>query len=122
VSGVSRRGLLGSIGIAGAGAAAVGFGAGWAPQGGERVAADSPTVFELYGDHQVGIVTPVQDRLHFAAFDVITDDREALIGPLQAWTVAAAEMMAGRPAGPTHRHTTRHRTTPGRRSACRRVG
>ena len=28
--------------------------------------------------HQAGIVTPAQDRLHFAAFDVTTDDRDQL--------------------------------------------
>lgn len=100
MSGVSRRGLLGGIGAAGAGAAAVGFGAGWAAHGEEPAASGEPPTFELYGEHQPGIVTPVQDRLHLAAFDVITDDREALVGLLQAWTLAAAEMMAGRPAGP----------------------
>ena len=30
----------------------------------------------FYGAHQAGIVTPAQDRLHFVAFDVITDDRD----------------------------------------------
>jgi deferrochelatase/peroxidase EfeB len=100
MSQVSRRGLLGGIGAAGAGAAAIGFGAGWAAQQGGEPSAAAPLTYELYGDHQAGIVTPVQDRLHFAAFDVITDDREQLIGLLQAWTAAAAEMMAGRPAGP----------------------
>jgi deferrochelatase/peroxidase EfeB len=109
MSGVSRRGLLGGIGAAGAGAAAVGFGAGWVAQGGEPEVAGAPTTFELYGEHQAGIVTPVQDRLHFAAFDVITDDREELIGLLQAWTDAAAEMMAGRPAGPD---TSTYNTPP----------
>ena len=29
--------------------------------------------------HQAGIVTPVQDRLLFASFDVITDDRDELV-------------------------------------------
>ena len=100
MSGVSRRGLLGGIGAAGAGAAALGFGAGWTAQGDGPAVAGPPATYELYGDHQSGIVTPVQDRLHFAAFDVITEDREALTGLLQAWTAAAAEMMAGRPAGP----------------------
>ncbi len=84
-----------------------------APAGQRRVAnptpRSAPTTFELYGDHQAGIVTPVQDRLHFAAFDVITDDREALVGLLQAWTAAAAEMMAGRPAGPD---TSTYNTPP----------
>ncbi len=100
MSGVSRRGLLGGIGAAGAGAAAVGFGAGRAAQGSAPEVAEAPKTFELYGEHQAGIVTPVQDRLHFAAFDVVTDDREALVALLRAWTDAAAEMMAGRTAGP----------------------
>lgn len=100
MAGVSRRRLLGGVGAAGVGAAAVGFGAGWAAQ-----ADDGPTgpavaaSYDLYGDHQAGITTPVQDRLHFAAFDVLTEDRDELVALLQAWTVAAAEMMAGRPAG-----------------------
>ena len=39
----------------------------------------------------------MQDRLHFAAFDVITDSREELIELLQDWTAAAARMTrAGR--------------------------
>ena len=93
-------------------------GAGWRT----RPPRSAPTTFELYGDHQAGIVTPVQDRLHFAAFDVITDDREALVGLLQAWTAAAAEMMAGRPAGPRHVDVQqRRRTTRGRPTACRRA-
>ncbi len=100
MAGISRRGLLGGIGAAGAGAAAIGFGAGWAAQGADEPPAGAPATYELYGEHQPGIVTPVQDRMHFAAFDVITSDREALVTLLKAWTVAAAEMMAGRPAGP----------------------
>jgi deferrochelatase/peroxidase EfeB len=61
-------------------------------------AVDSRT-FEFRGEHQAGIVTPVQDRLHFAAFDVTTDDREALIALLQQWTAAAERMTRGDPAG-----------------------
>jgi deferrochelatase/peroxidase EfeB len=49
----------------------------------------------FYGVHQSGIATPVQDRLHFTAFDVVTDDRERLVGLLKAWTDAAARMTAG---------------------------
>ncbi|HXH77770.1 iron uptake transporter deferrochelatase/peroxidase subunit [Nocardioides sp.] len=100
MSGLSRRGLLGSLGAAGAGAAAIGFGTGRAVQDGDPASAGPPPTFDLYGEHQTGIVTPVQDRLHLASFDVLTDDREALVGLLRAWTAAAAEMMAGRPAGP----------------------
>ena len=47
------------------------------------------------GTHQAGIVTPAQDRLHFAAYDVTTDDRGELIELLKEWT-AAARALDGR--------------------------
>ncbi|KQY63730.1 MULTISPECIES: iron uptake transporter deferrochelatase/peroxidase subunit [unclassified Nocardioides] len=59
-----------------------------------------PHAYALRGAHQPGITTPAQDRLHFAAFDVVTDDRDALIALLTAWTEAAERMMAGGSAGP----------------------
>ncbi len=57
--------------------------------------------YPFHGDHQAGIVTPAQDRLHFAAFDVTTDSREELVGLLKAWTAAAEQMTKGEPAGET---------------------
>jgi deferrochelatase/peroxidase EfeB len=56
--------------------------------------------YEFRGAHQAGIVTPAQDRLHFAAFDVTTDSRESLVALLRAWTDAAERMTRGRGAGP----------------------
>jgi deferrochelatase/peroxidase EfeB len=56
--------------------------------------------YPFRGAHQAGIDTPVQDRLHFAAFDVRTDSRDELVALLKAWTEAAERMTAGRPAGP----------------------
>jgi len=53
----------------------------------------------FYGAHQAGITTPMQDHLHFAAFDVITTKRAELIDLLQTWTAAAARMTSGRDAG-----------------------
>jgi len=41
----------------------------------------------------------VQDRLHFAAFDVTTDSREELIEMLRMWTAAARDMTAGTQVG-----------------------
>ncbi len=55
--------------------------------------------YPFYGEHQAGILTPVQDRLHFAAFDVITDAREELAQLLKDWTAAAARMTQGLGAG-----------------------
>jgi deferrochelatase/peroxidase EfeB len=53
----------------------------------------------FYGEHQAGITTAAQDRLHFVAFDVITDDRNRLVEMLREWTAAAARMTAGKDAG-----------------------
>lgn len=55
--------------------------------------------YAFRGAVQAGIVTPAQDRLHLAAFDVLTDDRDALVALLQQWTLAAEQMTAGEPAG-----------------------
>ena len=54
----------------------------------------------FYGPHQAGITTPVQDRLHFAAFDVLEGtSRAQLADLLRTWTAAAADMTAGREIG-----------------------
>ncbi len=58
------------------------------------------TTYPFRGEHQAGIVTPAQDRLHFAAFDVVTDSREELVALLQEWTAAAERMTRGGSAGP----------------------
>ena len=99
--GLSRRGLLG---LAGASLAGIGLGA-----AGDRVAlaasaspgaASASAVYPFYGSHQAGIVTPAQDRLHFAAFDVSAGTTRAeLIELLQDWTIAAAAMTAGQDIG-----------------------
>jgi len=89
---------LGAAGIAGAGA---GFAASrLLPEQAAHAADPAAEAIEFYGAHQAGIVTPAQDRLHFAAFDVITSDREELIELLKAWTAAAARMCGGDFAGP----------------------
>ncbi|MET0694131.1 MAG: Dyp-type peroxidase, partial [Propionibacteriaceae bacterium] len=101
--GVSRRGLLGA---AGAGVVGLGAGVGGAllvGRGGsdpQSAIPAGPVVYPFYGEHQAGIATPAQDRLHFATFDVITDSREELIQLLQDWTSAAARMTQGEGAGP----------------------
>lgn len=95
--GLSRRGLLG---LAGATVAGIGLGIGGdravmaasAQSSGGGNAAQYP----FYGAHQAGIVTPAQDRLHFAAFDVsAATTRDDLIELLRDWTLAAAAMTAG---------------------------
>ncbi|MEV0599461.1 iron uptake transporter deferrochelatase/peroxidase subunit [Streptomyces sp. NPDC050315] len=97
----SRRALIGwggaglALGAVAAGGTAVAMNSG----GEAAPAADSGAAVPFHGAHQAGIATAVQDRLHFAAFDVTTEDREELIGLLKEWTAAAAKMTAGRPVG-----------------------
>lgn len=52
-------------------------------------------VVPFRGDHQAGIVTPVQDRLVFATFDVTTDNATALGAMLARWTATAEALTAG---------------------------
>jgi deferrochelatase/peroxidase EfeB len=99
-SGLSRRGLFGLI----AGAGVVGLGTGAAvdrfvlPPA--TAAQGGAVVYPFYGAHQAGIVTPAQDRLHFASFDVSDIGRSELVGLLSDWTAAAARMTQGLGAGP----------------------
>jgi deferrochelatase/peroxidase EfeB len=106
VARVSRRQLLTSMGAGGAGLA---LGAGGFVLGRERGTDQRPEQQEpavarqslaFYGQHQAGVATPAQDRLHFAAFDVVSERRSELRDLLRAWTGAAARMCAGDPAMP----------------------
>lgn len=92
--GLSRRtALLGGLGLATA-VGAVACGA--TEESAEQAPTDS---HEFFGQHQSGIVTPVQDRLHFVALTVTTESREELQELLRDWTVAARQLMAGEPVG-----------------------
>ncbi|MGQ4354846.1 iron uptake transporter deferrochelatase/peroxidase subunit [Streptomyces drozdowiczii] len=98
----SRRALLGwgGAGLAlGAAAAGVGVAAARSGDGGGAPAADSGAAVPFHGAHQAGIATAVQDRLHFAAFDVTTEDRAELVALLKEWTRAAERMTAGHAVG-----------------------
>jgi deferrochelatase/peroxidase EfeB len=101
---VPRRRLFGWLGAGTAGvlaAGATGGVIGRATADGASPAGPSPDdAVTFTGTHQAGIVTPAQDRLHFVAFDVTTDDRDELVEMLQAWTAAARRMTVGRDAGP----------------------
>ncbi|MEV6049458.1 iron uptake transporter deferrochelatase/peroxidase subunit [Streptomyces sp. NPDC052107] len=98
----SRRALIGwgGAGLA-LGAAAAGGAVAMARTGDDMdpAAAETGGAVEFHGAHQAGIATPVQDRLHFAAFDVKTDDREEFVRMLKDWTAAARRMTAGKPVG-----------------------
>ncbi|HEY5835786.1 iron uptake transporter deferrochelatase/peroxidase subunit, partial [Streptomyces sp.] len=62
-------------------------------------AAAAGAAVPFHGTHQAGIATPVQDRLHFAAFDVKTEDRAELVQLLKDWTRAAERLTAGQAVG-----------------------
>lgn len=95
-AGISRRTLLGSA----AGSAAVGLAGGVAVG---RADDDAPATPEpaggnvgFYGEHQAGIRTAAQDRLHFAALDLLPSvSRWRPRRPASDWTAAAAAMTTG---------------------------
>ena len=78
----------------------------------------------FHGEHQAGIVTPAQDRLHFVAFDV-DHQRPGRAGrrccrtgrPPRPRMTAGPGRRRGRRG--RRRSPRRRRTTPARRSACR---
>ena len=73
--GISRRSALGLIGgLAVASAAGGVVSARGASAAAQAVPADDVVPFR--GEHQAGITTAAQDRLHMVAFDVVTESRE----------------------------------------------
>ncbi|MFJ1797486.1 iron uptake transporter deferrochelatase/peroxidase subunit [Streptomyces sp. NPDC088180] len=95
----SRRSVIGWGGaglVLGAGAAG---GATMTFSGGQEPAEEAGAAVPFHGEHQAGIATAVPDRLHFAAFDVTTRDRAALVQLLKDWTAAAARMTQGHAVG-----------------------
>ncbi|MFC8247144.1 iron uptake transporter deferrochelatase/peroxidase subunit [Streptomyces chartreusis] len=65
----------------------------------DPAAAETGAAIPFHGEQQAGIATPVQDRLHFAAFDVKTEDRAEFVQMLKDWTAAARRMTAGQAVG-----------------------
>lgn len=96
-TGLSRRGLFGLAGAGVAGVAIGGASVGAVVSGGGATnAAGVSTAYPFFGEHQAGITTPAQDRLHFAAFDLsATTSRDDLIALLKDWSFAAARMTQG---------------------------
>ncbi|MFC6359361.1 iron uptake transporter deferrochelatase/peroxidase subunit [Luteococcus peritonei] len=96
---MSRRGLIGWAGATTAvGAAAFAGGRSTAHAAEPQPAEDGQAV-PFRGEHQAGITTPAQDRMHFAAFDVTTSSRDELVALLTAWTLAAEKMTRGESVG-----------------------
>jgi deferrochelatase/peroxidase EfeB len=93
------RGRLLAAGAVGAGVALGGVGVERLAAGGNGDDPAGPVPF--HGERQAGITTPAQDRLHFAAFDVVTQSKAELRGLMRAWTEAAARMSRGELVGET---------------------
>jgi len=77
-----RRFLTSAAAVTGAAALGgfVGFEAATRPvTGAADAAAGGPAIFPFDGAHQAGIVTPAQDRLAFAAFDLTTTRQADLV-------------------------------------------
>ena len=97
--GLSRRKLFGAAGVTAAvvGAAGAGALAGRASASSTDFGAlHQPIPFR--GERQAGIITPQQDRMHFAAFDVTTDNRDEVVALLKQWTAMAERMTRGEDA------------------------
>ncbi len=111
---LSRRHVLRAAGVAGAGLVLgagtvharpvdpgeVDSGGGLQPQ--EPVENSDPkkaAIVPFHGAHQAGIVTPTQDHLHFAAFDVLASSAREVRELLRIWSDAAERMCAGKPVG-----------------------
>jgi deferrochelatase/peroxidase EfeB len=98
----SRRSLIGwgGAGLA-LGAAAAGGAVAMTRAGNDvdPAGAEAGAAVAFHGGHQAGISTPVQDRLHFAAFDVKTEDRAEFVQMLKDWTAAARRMTGGQAVG-----------------------
>ena len=101
---LSRRRLLG---VVGAGAAVAGAGAAAGALATQALSDDpvaqtsgAADAVPFHGRHQAGIVTPAQDRMHFVALDVRTEDRAELVELLKDWTRAAERMTQGLEAKP----------------------
>ncbi|GJJ24026.1 iron uptake transporter deferrochelatase/peroxidase subunit [Mycolicibacterium mageritense] len=95
-SGFSRRKLFGAAGVT---AAVVGAASAGALAGRASAASTSNGLLQgpvpFRGERQAGIITEAQDRMHFCAFDVTTDNRDDVIALLKQWTQMAERMTRG---------------------------
>lgn len=101
-AGLSRRAFIGRAGAVSAGTAL--GAAGLAACGDEHTDAIASVdaskqiatqTVPFRGAHQAGITTAAQDRLVFASFDVVTEDRDQLAGLLERWSADAEAMTQG---------------------------
>ena len=93
---LSRRRLLAGAGALGAGAVVVPAVVGRPrANAGATDGVEPGSAVPFHGEHQAGIVTPPQQHLVFAAYDLTATDHRALAGLLRGWTAAASRLTAG---------------------------
>lgn len=101
--GTSRRGLLGALGAGGAGLiAGAAAGALLTPRTPASSRTEEITVSDsvsMFGQHQAGISTPAQDRMHTAAFDLTTTRAADVVQLLKDWSSAIGYLTQGLPVG-----------------------
>ena len=98
----TRRAALAGAGVAGVALAAFGAAATYNAAEHKESIPTSLTgkdAVPFYGEHQPGITTEVQDRMHFAAFNLTTTDPDEVKSLLKKWTEAARKLMAGELVG-----------------------
>ncbi|MDN6812523.1 MAG: Dyp-type peroxidase [Acidipropionibacterium jensenii] len=102
---VSRRAMLAGTGGAaaafGLGGLALGHHLGGSDSGGYSAGSGHPTEtsYPFRGVHQSGILTPAQDSMFTAAFDMRDVDVRLVRSLLRDWSTAAEQMMAGELVG-----------------------
>ena len=96
---MNRRRFLGAAGIT-AGGLVAGGAIATALDSSTADAEGADDVVAYFGEHQAGITTPTQARLHIAAFDVVDGaSRADLQDLLRRWSAASARMTAGSSLG-----------------------
>ncbi len=65
--------------------------------GGGASTAQASAAVPFHGLHQAGVATSAQEYLNFAAFDLVGSSTGDLRDILKRWSLAAAELTAGRP-------------------------
>ncbi|HZR42227.1 MAG TPA: iron uptake transporter deferrochelatase/peroxidase subunit [Ktedonobacteraceae bacterium] len=95
---INRRTAIVAAGVTGVGLAVGAAALEMSQHSSSQVQASNDTV-PFYDTHQAGIVTPAQNHLHFAAFDLLTEQYSDVRSLMQIWTSAAATMTNGHPIG-----------------------
>lgn len=62
-------------------------------------AAEDQNSYPFFGEHQSGVVTPAQDRLHFVALKITAETRKELQELFMDWTLMSRSLMAGQDVG-----------------------